>query len=306
LINSLSRAIASRLPTILSFALWTVWAPGSAIAQGTPDTGLERGVAVISPDTVRVGEAFVLGITAVSSDRLQFPTVLTLPDELEQTGPPRSRRDSAGVWKAVYPLVAWKSGSIELPLISIPVVRGDTERSLNVRPPAVQVTSVLPPVAEEPRLQPPRVPADPWTIPWRWLLAAVLLVMLIRELVRHLRAPPAEIPVEETPSVPPLVEARDALMALRARALAGQARPDWFYDGIETAVRLYLARTRGWPSQAPVRNALHDGLPGRVDSLDAVVRRALPARFGALAVSDGTLVADADSVLAWLEQDEAA
>ena len=71
-------------------------------------------------------------------------------------------------------------------------------------------------------------------------------------------------------------------------------------------MRLYLVRTKGWPAQAPVRNALREGLPGRAESLNPVVRRALPARFGALEVSDVTLVSDVESVLAWLETEVAA
>jgi hypothetical protein len=69
---------------------------------------------------------------------------------------------------------------------------------------------------------------------------------------------------------------------------------------------MYLARTRNWPVQAPVRSALRSGLPGEVDNLDRVVQRALPARFGALEVSGGTLVSDVESVLSWLETEEAA
>lgn len=298
--------IGSRLLVLQSFALWAVLAPGVVIAQGASGAGPERGVAVISPDTVRVGEAFDLGITAVSSDRLQFPAVLALPDELEQIGPPRSAVDSAGVWKAVYPLVAWKSGRIELPDVRVPVVSAAAERSLVVRPPAVEVSSVLPPAEEQPRLQPPRIPTDPWSIPWLWLLALLLAAALIREVVRRRRATPLPQEDHELPPVNPLGEARDALLALRAQALTGEARPDRFYDGIETAVRLYLVRTRNWPAQAPVRSALRHGLPGRVDSLDLVVRRAQPARFGALEVSDDTLVSDVDSVLVWLETEEAA
>ncbi len=300
------RSLGSRLLTLLALALLAARVPGPLIAQETGGAGHERGIAVISPDTVRVGETFVLGITAVSPDRLQFPIVLALPDELEQTGPPRSIRDSAGVWKAVYPLVAWKSGRIELPIVRIPVVSATVERSVAVRPPAVEVSSVLPPAEEQPRLHPPRMPTEPWTIPWLWLLALVLVAALVREVVRRLRAPPPPIEVEESPWVDPLDEVRDALLALRERALAGEARIDRFYDGIETAVRLYLVRTRGWPAQAPVRSALRDGLPGRVDDLDSVLRRALPARFGALEVSEETLVSDVDSVLAWLETEEAA
>ena len=123
------RVIDSRRLALKSLALWAALVPGAAIAQVTSGAGPERGVAVIAPDTVRVGEAFDLGITAVSSDRLQFPSVLALPDELEQIGPPRSAVDSAGVWKSVYPLVAWKSGRIELPDVRIPVVSATTERS---------------------------------------------------------------------------------------------------------------------------------------------------------------------------------
>ena len=300
------RTLARRSLALHSFVLWAAVAPGQGVAQARAGAGSERGVAVISPDTVRIGEAFDLGITAVSSDRLQFPAVLALSGELEQIGPPRSTRDSAGVWKAVYPLVAWKSGRIELPDVRIPVVSATTERSLVVRPPAVEVSTVLPPAEEQPRLRPPRMPSEPWSIPWLWLLGLVLAALLVRELVRRLRAPAPPEDVQESLAVNPLDEARDALLALRSQALAGEARTDQFYDGIETAVRLYLVRTRNWPVQAPVRSALRGGLPGGADSLDRVVQRALPARFGALEVSGGTLVSDVDSVLSWLETEEAA
>jgi len=300
------RTIARRILALQSFVLWAALAPCQVMAQVGAGAGPERGVAVISPDTVRVGEAFDLGITAVSSDRLQFPAVLALSDELEQIGPPRSTRDSAGIWKAVYPLVAWKSGRIELPDVRIPVVSATTERSLVVRPPTVEVSSVLPPAEQQPRLRPPRMPSEPWSIPWLWLLGLVLAAVLIRELVRRLRAPPPQQAVSETPAANPLDEARDALLELRSQALAGEARTDQFYDGIETAVRLYLVRTRNWPVQAPVRSALRRGIAGGGDNLDRVVQRALPARFGALEVSGVTLVSDVDSVLSWLETEEAA
>jgi hypothetical protein len=300
------RAVGRHLVTLQSFLLWAGLVPGELIAQIESAPGAERGVAVISPDTVRVGEGFDMGITAVSSDRLHFPAVLALPDDLEQIGPPRSTRDSAGVWKAVYPLVAWKSGRIPLPDVRIPVVSATTERSLVVRPPAVEVSSVLPPAEEQPRLQPPRMPAEPWSIPWLWVLALLLAAWLAREGIRRLRAPPSPVPTSDALPVNPLDEARDALLALRAQALAGGMRIDRSYDGIEIAVRRYLVRTRDWPEQAPVRNALRGGLASRALDLDPVIRRALPARFGALEVPAGTLVSDIDLVLRWLEMEAAA
>ena len=43
-----------------SLALWSVLAPGQGIAQVGEGAGPERGVAVISPDTVRVGETITI------------------------------------------------------------------------------------------------------------------------------------------------------------------------------------------------------------------------------------------------------
>lgn len=304
--TSTGRALSSLALAVSSLALAAVVAVDVAVAQETRGAGLERGVAVISPDTVRVGEEFVLGITAVSVDRLQFPAVLALPDELEQTGPPHSISDSAGVWKAVYPLVAWKTGRLELPVVRIPVVSATAERSLAVRPPVLEVVSILPSTDQALRLQPPRMPSQRWKIPWRWLLFLVLVAALAREAWRRVRSASQVAPGPEEVPVDPLVEARDALLALRARTVAGGARTDRFYDEIESVIRLYLVRTRDWPKQAPVRNALREGLAEGADRLDAVIRRALPARFGALEVLDDTLVSDVDVVLAWLDTEQAA
>lgn len=298
--------VTSIVPALWSLALSGIVPGSGAVAQENRGAGNERGVAVISPDTVRVGEEFVLGITAVSADRLQFPAVLSLPDELEQTGPPRALSDSAGVWRAVYPLVAWKTGRLALPDVRIPVVNATAERSLSVRPPVVEVLSVLPSTDQAPRLQPPRMPSERWRIPWRWLLVVVLVAALAREAWRRRMSASLAAPGPEEVPVDPLIEARDALLALRARAVAGEARTDRFYDEIETVVRLYLVRTRGWPEQAPVRCALREGLSAGAERLDSVVRRALPARFGALEVLDDTLVSDVDVVLAWLDTEKAA
>ena len=299
------------------FALLLAWpaAATHAAAQQTPDR--ERGVAVIYPDSILVGQGFQLGLTATSRDRLQFPGVLPLPPELEQTGPPRLESDTSGVWKAVYPLVAWKSGRLQLPIVRVPVIGGREERWVEIRAPVVEVVSVLPAESEQPRLRPPRIPAEGWRIPWPWLIALLLAALLARELLRrrHPEPLPAAASPEEEPD--PLEDARAAMVRLRAEVLAGRLPPAALYDEVEAVVRTYLVRTTGWPEEAPIRQALRDGRTSSVRTgaeagfepanvsdvraLESVVRRALPARFGALEVSAETLLADIDAVIDWFD-----
>jgi len=306
-----ARALRLGLPLLLAAPV----ASTNAAAQQAPDR--ERGVAVIYPDSILVGEGFQLGLTAASTDRLQFPGVLPLPPELEQTGPPRLESDTSGVWKAVYPLVAWRSGRLQLPIVRVPVIGGREERWLEIRAPVVEVLSVLPAESEQPRLRPPRVPAEGWRIPWPWLIGLLLAALLARELLsrRHPEPVPEAVPFEEEPD--PLEEARAAMVRLRAEVLAGRLPPAALYDEVEAVVRAYLVRTTGWPEEVPIRRALRDvrGVPARAGAdgagrqmevadlraLERVVRRALPARFGALEVSDETLLADIDAVIEWFD-----
>jgi hypothetical protein len=94
---------------------------------------------------------------------------------------------------------------------------------------------------------------------------------------------------------------------------AGPVDAAILYDEVELVVRRFLVRTRGWPVQQPVRKAFGAGLVGAgqgsapgAEGVVRAVRRALPARFGALEVSRGGALADLDSVLAWLNREEAA
>jgi hypothetical protein len=308
---------AQRFVAIVGLALWFALAfeGGStpAFGQQTQRAGLERGVAVIHPDTVRAGEVFELALTAVSRERVQFPALLPLPDEIEQAGPPHLEEDGSGTWRAVYPLVAWKSGHRPLPVVRVPVVGGSQERQLEIRPPAVTVASVLPAESEPVRLLPPRVPEETGRFPWPWLLALLLAALLAREILRGRRDPPAPVsPIVET-GQDPYEEARELLQRLRRRAMEEPFEAAILYDEMESIVRQFLGRTRDWPEERPVRQALgtsavdssavtaHD-----TEGIFRAVRRALPARFGALQVSREALLTDVDSMLAWLSQEEAA
>jgi hypothetical protein len=299
-------------PSICAAAILSI-PHAAAVGQDAPSPGLERGVAVVQPDTVRVGEVFELGLTAVSRDRVQFPALLPLSDELEQVGPPRLQEDGNGTWRAIYPLVGWKSGRLPFPLIRVPVIGGREERVLEISPPGITVTSVLPAASEPARLLPPRLPDESRRFSWNWLLALLLAALLAREILRGRRTVPVPPPMEEETGPDPYREAREHLLRLREQVAAGPVDAAILYDEVELVVRRFLVRTRGWPEQQPVRNAFGAGLVGAdqgsapgAEGVVRAVRRALPARFGALEVSRGGALADLDSVLAWLNREEAA
>ncbi len=264
------------------------------------------------PDTVRVGEVFELGLKAVSGDRIQFPALLSLPDDVEQAGPPRLEEDG-DTWRAVYPLVAWKSGRHQLSVVRVPVIGGREERVLEIIPPGITVASVLPAESNPVRLLPPRVPEDGRRIPWPWLLALLLAALLAREILRARRAPPVPPPVVEETGLDPYEEARGRLQRLKQTAMEEPLEAAPLYDEVESIVRHFLVRTREWPEERPVRQAFGAATPGSgamalhgSDGVIRAVRRSLPARFGALEVSREALLSDIDSVLSWLSQEEAA
>ena len=65
------------------------------VAQAQPRPAV---AAALSPDTVRVGDPFILGL-AIAGPRdaeVQFPPLLTLAPELEQLSPADVRWDAAG------------------------------------------------------------------------------------------------------------------------------------------------------------------------------------------------------------------
>lgn len=268
------------------------------------------GAAALVPDTVLVGEPVWLGLSIRAAEEPAFPSVLPLPEELEQLGPPRVRRTADGAWRAVYRLAAWRAGSLALLPVEVPRPGGGPP--VRIEPPGVVVTSVLPAEAEELSLRPPRVPELRPGVSWVLVLAALLLAALLAWLLRRIRSA-RRLPVEGPgpAELDPAEEARQAVAGLRAAAAAGEIGPAKFYDGIEAILRRYLARARGRPPGRPVRGLPESGAGGGETGpadprLAPLVERALPARFGALSVAGEELTGDADAVLAWLSAQEAA
>lgn len=276
---------------------------GREAATGTP-----RAVAALSPDTVKVGDPFTLGLSVAgpSDADVRFPPLVTLGSELEQLRPVDVKWNAAGggSWRARYRLAAWKAGTWEIPEVQV-----DWQGTqLGLLPPAVHVTSVLPAASAGPLpLEGPWGPRRVRGLPW-WLLLLLLALALLWWLLRRLRRPEEQ---EETKWVDPAEEAREALARLKRDLEQDGVDLAAFYDGLEEVLRRYLAARRDWPTERPVREFVGETIVAddRADekvSLRSLQDRAGLVRFAHVAAADAAALDDVDACLAWVEAEEEA
>jgi hypothetical protein len=267
-------------------------------AQQAPNGAL-RAAAVLSADTVRVGEPFSVGVVATGSDAVRFPPLLDSGDAYEQLELADVQSTGAET-RAYYRLVAWEAGPLELPPVTI-ATAGQGARALDVALPGPEVVSVLPADAENLLLRPPRPPggeAFPW---WMLILGALLAAALGWWIWRRLH-PPAEALATAAGPVPDAAQrAREALAALRLAADGGGLPAPEFYDRLEVILRRYLVETRAWPATRPVRSARETA----VGAMRDLHRQAILSRFAAVGAPAERLLVDADASLHWIDEDAA-
>lgn len=262
------------------------WLAGTPPLEGQAG-GATRWAAAVEPDSIRVGEAFTVGITVIreSPGEVAFPALLELPDALEQRGPVRVRSLEEGTeWRAYYTLVAWSADSLALPPVELAGV-GASGGPLAVRLPTIAVRSVLPAGGEEVELRDAkpflRARSFPW---WAALIAAALLALGWWAWRR--RRPRLERAVPLGPGGYALRE----FERLREAWLEGRLSGDRFYDGYEAALRRYAGATRGWPPGRGLASL------GRESSdLVTALRRSLLARFARVRPRDEGPLSDLEA-----------
>lgn len=233
----------------------------------------------LEPDTVRVGEAFRLGLWVELPEAadVRFPAVLPLPDDLEQRGAVEVRvEDDGRSWRAYYTLSAWKADSIAIPPVEVTVhPEGAQAFPITLVVSEVIVSSVLP--ADEPGLE--LREARPFLrirhFPW-WVL--VLLAGLVAAAAWLWRRRAAPTPVVEAG---PGVMALHDFERLRGDWVAGQVTSGQFYDRYEGALRRYVRATRDW---SPSHTLLGFG---RGAALVDALRRSVIVRFAHVRPREG-------------------
>lgn len=199
-----------------------------------------------APDTVTVGDPFqaLVRVVAATGSRVEFPPLPTGANALELRDSLRvvTGSDPAAGVLAIYPLVAWRTGSLAVPPLPVRVTLPDgTAEVYRVTLRLPWVRSVLPPepAEVEPRGAKDVLDAERASAWWALLLAlALLLVTLAAYVLWRRRA------AEAAPLSPPLSPRAQALATLdRARALRPTDAGEWkpFFSLLSGALRAYLA-----------------------------------------------------------------
>lgn len=267
--------------------------------------------AVLSRDTIRVGDPVRV---IVRVDRIPASTDVLLPDSLasaddvENGGRVRVRRDTleAGGTRitAAYPIIAWRPGEIELPLLPM-VVRSDAaERTLQVKLPVLNVLSVLPADTTNVEAKPPK---DVWgadRLWWPYLIAALLLLALIALAIwwwRRRRK--AEVAAPAVPLIDPREHALKELQRIRALRLIEQSEFKQHYILLSEVLRNFAAAQESDWSTDLTTNELAPRLKRRPDAspLLRVLKGADMVKFARREPAVNEARTDLDVAEAWVQ-----
>jgi hypothetical protein len=281
------RATLAALATLLGAAL-----DGSLGAQ--PATGLRAGV-VVSPDTVSVGDPFVVRV------RVQAPagSAVTFPAPPDTTGPvqaldPRrvdTVRSATGEVDVVatYRVAAWDVDSQPLGLGDVVVRVNGADRRVPLAAYRVYVRSVLPTdsTLRVPKPQRPPVADGPSLLVqwWPWIVAALVVIALVSWLVaRWLKRRGARRPQDD-----PYGRAVAELDRLERLGLIEAGEPGRLVALAADVVRDFLAARL--PAAAPsltsteVLSALQDRDEVPHERLDSFLTFADLVKFAALRIA---------------------
>ena len=239
-------------------------------------------VTAVEPDTILVGQPFVLGVTVQvdPETEVRFPSTLPILEDIEQIGivDIRHEGEGDGVWRAYYRLLAWKPEPAFLPAFQIDYLGSGGSGTAAVNPPAVQVVSVLPDESETLELRPARPFLEGRRFPWWWVALSLLVAWLAWRSMRSRPAAPKEAAAIR---LTPTEEALLAIRQLQTEWEAGGVAEVAYFDRLEAILRHYLEVVRGWPPGTVVRAITNGQRP-----LAAALRRSALVRFGRLEAPD--------------------
>lgn len=270
--------------------------PGGPLPLGAQTA---RVVTAIEPDTILVGQPFVLGVTVQvePGTEVRFPSTLPILEDLEQVGAVDVRRDdeAKGIWRGYYRLLAWKAVPTALPEFGVDYIGPDGSGLAVVRPPTVQVMSVLPDETQGLELRPARPYMQGRRFPWWWVALSLLVAWLAwRSMRRHAPASAATAAVRLTPAETALLGLRE----LQTEWEAGRVGEVVYFDRLESILRQYLEAVRGWPPGTVLRAVTNGQRP-----LAAALRRSALVRFGRLEAPDMEILTATRVCSDWIREE---
>jgi len=242
----------------------------------------------VSPETVTVAEPFVVTVTvrAAPGTALEFPPGPDSSHTVEAVDPPAlsAATDSSGapLRRAAYRLVAWETGTQQVPLSAVTVGSGAATLRFALQP-QVFVRSVLPADSAL------RVPRPALTVLpgvrawWPYLLAALLIAAVAFWIRRQRRRRRASAP---PPSA--LALALDAMARIEALGLLEAGEPSRYIGLHADVLRGYLGGrvqkvSRALTSAELLATLRGHGLP--LDRIAAVLAEADQVQFARRGVS---------------------
>lgn len=299
-----------------------VFALVALLLQAAPQADRAPTVRVrVSPERPAVGEPITVELTvrAARGTLVRFPVLPDTGERIESLDPRSlSGGETAdGVEQvATYRLIAWDTGRVDPPFGDVTLERDGRTTRYPVQLGNLRVRSVLPPDSASRQPKPPRAPLDVPTMPWRWFVAAAVVLGLAVWGWRRAQRRKAKAALIDPGAAR---RARESFAQLRALDLANAGETGRHALAHVWVLRRYVEER--WPSLPTALTAQE--LDARLVDLDfpvlperfvSLVREAEPIAYAAAPVSlaDATRIADEAVLLAddleraWLARQERA
>lgn len=219
---------------------------GVALAM-LPGAGLgaQQARTAVVPQSVTIGDIFRVAVrVAVPAGAVVvFPDTLDVPESVEAAARREvtvdSTRPELRTYTAVFPLTAWKPGTVQLPPARVRLELPDGGNFVEATFPAVSVTSVLPPDTAAIEPKPAKDVIGPSRLLWPTALGIGLLAaLLLLAIWIYRRRRPAPVRVA---GVPPRYAALAELDRIRRLGYLERGDLKAFYSAITAVLRTYTA-----------------------------------------------------------------
>ena len=153
------------------------------LVQGGAPERAASVTARITPEEPAIGEAITVEVRvrAPAGSEVRFPA---LPDSLERLEAldPRAIQDASTRnfvdRTAIYRVIAFDTGTARMRLGDVTITRDGATRRHPVNLPGLRIRSVLPADSTGRVPRPPRAFLEVTTVPWRWMVALVVIAVL--------------------------------------------------------------------------------------------------------------------------------